>query len=391
MRRPRLIVLQPTPYCNIQCTYCYLGNRDDRRLMSNAVIEAIREKIFANLDADASPTVVWHAGEPTTAPISWYEHAYERLRDVTPSGTSFAMQSNGIAIDEKWIELFRRTNTSVSLSIDGPQHFHDLRRRTRNNKPTWQLAVGALRRLQNAGFEPNVICVLHPDGLTRPDAYYEFCRDHSITQISFSIDELEGANRASSFSARDYKRDVTQFLASILEQAYAEGYPLHVREVERIAAVLTGSAVSNNEQIEPWDTIVVGADGSVSTFSPEFMEVRSSEYRNFVFGNILDGNLWDFDATLLLKHTAQAIVSGVDACRSGCSYFAVCGGGAPVNKMTENGRLESAETVFCRLSVQSAADALAVFIKRRGGRPHSVAYPNAEIAQIQFTTGDIQA
>jgi uncharacterized protein len=382
MRRPRLIVLQPTPYCNIRCTYCYLGNRDDRRLMSNAVIEAIREKIFANLDADSSPTIVWHAGEPTTAPISWYQHAYQRLRDVTPSGASFAMQSNGIAIDENWIELFRRTNTSVSLSIDGPQHIHDRRRKTRNNKPTWELAVAALRRLQNAGFEPNVICVLHPDGLTRPGAYYEFCRDHSITQISFSIDELEGANRASSFSARDYKQDVTDFLAAILERAFAEGYPLHVREVERIAAVLTGSAVSKSEQIEPWDTIVVGADGSVSTFSPELIEVSSPKYRNFIFGNILEGSLEDFDATLLVKQTAHAIVAGVDACRSGCRYFAVCGGGAPVNKMTENGRLDSAETVFCRLSIQSAADALAVFIRRRDGRPHGAAYSNAEIARV---------
>ena len=389
MRQPRLIVLQPSPYCNIRCTYCYLGNRDDRRLMSDAVIEAICQKIFANLDANASPTVVWHAGEPTTAPISWYDHAYERLRDVTPAATSFAMQSNGIAIDENWIELFRRTNTSVSLSIDGPQHFHDRRRRTRNNKPTWQLAVGALRRLQNAGFEPNVICVLHPDGLTKPDAYYEFCRDHSIMQISFSIDELEGANRTSSFSARDYKQDVTDFLATILARAYDEGYPLHVREVERIATVLTGRAASQNEQIEPWDTIVVGADGSVSTFSPEFMEVSSSEYRNFIFGNILEGGLQEFDATPLLQQTAQAIVSGVNACRSDCRYFDVCGGGAPVNKMTENGRLDSAETVFCRLSVQAAADALAAFIKSRGGRPQGGLHPGPKIAQSQFTTGGL--
>jgi uncharacterized protein len=381
MRRPRLIVLQPTPYCNIRCSYCYLGSRDDGRLMTNAVIEAIREKIFSNLDADASPTVVWHAGEPTTAPISWYEHAYERLRDVTPSATSFAMQSNGIAIDERWIDLFRRTNTSVSLSIDGPQHFHDLRRRTRNDKPTWQLAVGALRRLQDAGFDPNVICVLHPDGLARPEAYYEFCRDHSVTQISFSIDELEGANHTSSFSARDYKQDVTAFLVAILEQAYAEGYPLHVREVERIATILTGSAASQNEQIEPWDTIVVAADGRVSTFSPELMEVSAPEYRNFVFGNVLERSLQDFDATPFLISAARKIKSGVDACRSGCRYFAVCGGGAPVNKMSENGSFESAETAFCRLSVQSAADALAVFIKRRGERQYGMISSNAEIAQ----------
>src|ERR1700754_4409748 len=382
MRRPRLIVLQPTPYCNIRCTYCYLGNRDDRRLMSDAVIEAVRDKIFATLAPDAAPTIVWHAGEPTTAPISWYEHAYERLCDVTPPGAGFAMQTNGIAIDENWIDLFRRTDTSVSLSIDGPQRFHDMRRRTRNDRPTWHLAVGALRRLQKPGYEPNVICVLHPDGLTRADEYYEFCRDHSITQISFSIDELEGANRVSSFSARDYKQDVTDFLVAVLECAYAEGYPLHVREVERIATVLTGRAASHNEQIQPWDTIVVAADGSVSTFSPELMEVPAAEYRNFAFGNILEGCLADFDATAALRRTAQAIVSGVDACRSSCSYFAVCGGGAPVNKMSENGRLDSAETVFCRLSVQAAADALAVFIKRRGGRPHGAALPDVGLARV---------
>jgi uncharacterized protein len=389
MRRPRLIVLQPTPYCNIRCSYCYLGNRDDRRLMSDGVIEAVREKIFANLDADASPTVVWHAGEPTAAPISWYEHAYERLRDVTPAAASFAMQSNGIAIDENWIELFRRTNTSISLSIDGPQQFHDRRRRTRNDKPTWQLAVGALRRLQDAGFEPNVICVLHPDGLTRPDAYYEFCRNHSVTQVSFSIDEFEGANRASSFSGRDYKQDVTDFLVAILERAYAEGYPLHIREVERIAAILTASAAPQNEQIEAWDTIVVGADGSVSTFSPEFMEVSAPEYGNFVFGNILEGSFRDFDVTPPLKKAAHAIVSGVDACRSGCSYFAVCGGGAPVNKISENGRLDSTETNFCRLSVQSAADALAAFIRQRDGSPRGAVRQNSKIAESQFATKGI--
>ncbi len=66
-----------------------------------------------------APIVVWHAGEPTAAPIQWYEHAYDRLLDVAPARTGFAMQSNGIAIDDRWIDLFRRTNTNVSLSIDG--------------------------------------------------------------------------------------------------------------------------------------------------------------------------------------------------------------------------------------------------------------------------------
>jgi uncharacterized protein len=93
------------------------------------------------------------------------------------------MQSNGIAINNGWIDLFRRTNTNVSLSIDGPQRFHDARRRTRNGKPTWELAMRALTRLQDAGFDPSVITVLHPDGLECPEDYYAFYRDHGITQI----------------------------------------------------------------------------------------------------------------------------------------------------------------------------------------------------------------
>src|SRR5262249_30789838 len=169
MIEPRLIILQPTPYCNINCSYCYLGRRDDRRLMSEDVIEAVREKLFRRLSADSRPSIVWHAGEPTAAPIRWYEHAYDRLTDVTPRRASFAMQSNGIALDDRWIDLFRRTNTNVSLSIDGPQRFHDRRRRTRNDKPTWSLAMRGLKRMQDAGFDPRVITVLHPAGLDFAD------------------------------------------------------------------------------------------------------------------------------------------------------------------------------------------------------------------------------
>jgi uncharacterized protein len=372
MIEPRLIILQPTPYCNINCAYCYLGHRDDRRLMSKDVIEAVREKIFGRLSADAAPSVVWHAGEPTAAPLAWYAHAYGRLAAVAPARTSFAVQSNGIAIDAKWIDLFRRTNTNVSLSIDGPQRFHDARRRTRNGKPTWSLAMRGLRRLQNAGLAPTVITVLHPDGLDSPREYYHFYRDNGLTEISFSIDELEGANRRSSFGGRDHKADIAGFLVALMEQAYRDGYPLCIREVERIAQIMAGTSPAGNEQVEPWAAIVVAADGKVSTFSPEFMEVGAPAYGDFAFGNILDGEIEGFADGEIFKRTAREISAGLAACRASCRYFAVCGGGSPVNKFCENGDLASAETEFCRLTTQAAADALLAFLAARRQAPGSL-------------------
>jgi uncharacterized protein len=373
MIEPRLIILQPTPYCNINCTYCYLGHRDDRRTMSDDVVAAVGDKVLRRLAPDSAPAVVWHAGEPTAVPIAWYERAYASLEPACPPRTSFAMQSNGIAIDARWIDLFRRTNTNVSLSIDGPARFHDARRRTRNGKPTWSLAMRGLERLQEAGFDPRVISVLHPDGLDCVEDYYRFYRDHGVTQVSFSIDELEGANRASSFRGRDYKPLITRFLVEMMERAYRDGYPLHIREVERIALSLVGVEMAGNEQVEPWAAIVVAVDGKVSTFSPEFMEATAPAYGDFVFGNILDGGLDDFSRTDAFGRASRDVAAGIAACKASCRYFAVCGGGSPVNKFCERGDLGVTETEFCRLTTQSAADALTAFLARRRASSSTVA------------------
>lgn len=333
--------------------------------MSKEVIEALRTKIFSRLSEKSAPVVVWHAGEPTTVPIEWYEHAYERFLTVAPVRTNFAIQTNGIAINSGWIDLFRRTHTNVSLSIDGPQRFHDARRRTRNDKPTWLLATKALNQLQNAGFDPSVITVLNPNGLDCPQEYYDFYREYGVTQVSFSIDELEGANKASSFTGHNFKTAITAFLVALLEQAYCDKYPLHIREVERIAQKLAGIEMAENEQVEPWAAIVVAADGRVSTFSPEFMEVIAPTYGDFIFGNILDGDLEQFAETPSFKRASSDISLGVAKCAASCRYFAVCGGGSPVNKFCEKGDVRDTETDFCQLTTQASADAFLTFLSTR--------------------------
>ena len=362
MFNPRLIVLQPTAFCNIDCTYCYLTNRDDRRLMSSEVLDAVCAKIMSRLDPNSTATLVWHAGEPTAAPIGWYEDAYPRLSSCTPPSVTFAMQSNGIAIDERWIDLFRRTGTQVSISLDGPQRFHDARRLTRNGRPTWKLALRGLKRLQEAGYAPSVITVLHPQGLDSDREYYEFYRDNDITDVSFSIDEMEGHNTTSSFDSVAYKPLIASFIARIMRAAYRDQFPLHIREVERIAHILTGQVALANEQVEPWASIVVAADGKVSTYSPEFMEVTAPDYDNFVFGNVLDEDIDDFANNPAFQRATAEIEIGVAACKLQCRYFAVCGGGAPVNKYCESHLLSSTETDFCRFSVQASADALRSFL-----------------------------
>jgi uncharacterized protein len=361
MWRPVLIVLQPTPFCNISCDYCYLRSRNDRSIMSVEVVGAIRDNIFPRISPDATPVIIWHAGEPTVVPVSWYWRTYSELRRAAPQDANFSLQSNGVSLSREWLSFLKETETQVGLSIDGPQMFHDMRRKTRNGKGTWALVMRTLFDLQAAHIHPNVVTVLHPLSLQAADEYFEFYRDNGITHVSFSIDEAEGCNLASSFGA-DQRDMIAEFLFNLLKRAYVEQYPLHIKEVERIASVLAGGEL-NNEQVDAWQVVVVAANGDVTTFSPEFMEVRSKAHNNFNFGNILKDDFEQLFESSLIAMTQAQVRRGVESCKVKCQYFAVCGGGAPSNKMQENGSLESAETAFCRLSVQPAADAFRKFLQ----------------------------
>jgi uncharacterized protein len=113
-----------------------------------------------------------------------------------------------------------------------------------------------------------------------------------------------------------------------------------------------------------------------TAFSPEFMEVRAPEYDDFVVGNILDNDLEDLALTDNFQRINDHVARGVSACKAGCLYFGVCGGGSPVNKYCEQGNLGGTETEFCRLSTQAAADALNSFLttKLDGRVPESSSF-----------------
>jgi uncharacterized protein len=80
-----LVVLQASPFCDINCDYCYLPNRTLSRRMSMQVLECAIEKTYASELVRGELTIIWHAGEPLAVPISWYEEA---LTDHLTRGTN---------------------------------------------------------------------------------------------------------------------------------------------------------------------------------------------------------------------------------------------------------------------------------------------------------------
>jgi uncharacterized protein len=127
----QLIVLQPTPFCNIDCKYCYLPHRRNTQQMSLQTAHNIFSKAVAAPFKGVALDFVWHAGEPLTVPIDFYKRVFDdamqlSLRSVKPIRQHF--QTNAILLNSSWIELIRNYDVGVGLSIDGPRHIHDQNR-----------------------------------------------------------------------------------------------------------------------------------------------------------------------------------------------------------------------------------------------------------------------
>ena len=96
------------------------------------------------------------------AGLAFFEHFVAAVQKKKPAGvqTSYAIQTNGTLLDERWAGFFRKNSFLVGLSIDGDRALHDENRVDVQGRGTYARAVSALELLQRAGVDVNLLCVV---------------------------------------------------------------------------------------------------------------------------------------------------------------------------------------------------------------------------------------
>jgi uncharacterized protein len=84
--------------------------------------------------------------------------------------------------------------------------------------------------------------------------------------------------------------------------------------------------------------------------------LKNSDYADFILGNIRTDSLEEMHSGPTMQAMSRDIAAGVAACREHCEYFSVCGGGAPINKLAENGSFTGTRTSFCSLTQMVPVD-----------------------------------
>jgi len=360
----RLLVLQPTPFCNIDCSYCYLPQRDDRSRMDLATVRLAARRLREDGLLAAELAVVWHAGEPLVLPPAYYEAAFAALAEELPGvAVRQAVQTNATLIDDAWCEFFLRHRVSLGVSVDGPAELHDRYRRTRAGRGTHARVLRGIERLRAHGVPFHAIAVVGAATLAAPDAFYDWFAAQGITELGCNFDEAEGPHRHSSLAGVEAAHG--EFIARLLERS--RGGPVTVRELAAAWHALREPlplwqwkhhAWPENTQVQPLALVTVAHDGGFCTFSPELLGQSAAGWGGFVLGNVHRGGYLQALQGAAFARQWQGIRRGIEACAARCAYFGVCGGGAPVNKFYEHGDFAATETLYCRSMVQRPFDAV---------------------------------
>ena len=359
----RLLVVQPTPYCNLDCDYCYLPDRGDRSQLSLELLEAAVERVLDSPYFEGQFTLLWHAGEPLMAPIAFYDQASARLRQLLeqrglPAGTIVqSLQTNATVINGAWCDCFERNDIHVGVSMDGPAFLHDAHRVTRTGLATHGAVMRGIDWLLRRQIAFQVICVLTADALDHADGLFDFFLEHGITDLGFNMEETEGENAASSLEAPCAEQRYRAFLERFWQRCMEQPGRLRLREFDGIVSLACSNArMAQTDMNAPFAIVNVDARGNVSTFDPELLSVPTAEYGDFAFGHVLHDSLEAIAATDKLQRVLQEIRSGVERCRQECEYFGLCGGGAGSNKYWEHRSFDCTETQACLYRIKLVAD-----------------------------------
>jgi uncharacterized protein len=358
-----LVVIQSTSFCNLNCDYCYLPDRQTKNQLSLDLIPTIMKTVLESPFIGGDFTILWHAGEPLALPVSFYDQATYLIREAEekyktqPIQIFQSLQTNATLINQAWCDCFLRNGIYVGVSLDGPAFLHDIHRQTYRGLGTHAATMRGISLLQKNQIPFNVIAVLTEDSLDYPEEIFNFFLENGITEVGFNMEEAEGVHQSSTLNQPGIESRYRAFIQRFWELTVKTKGVFRLREFETMCTLAYG-----NFRLESTDMnkafVIVNFDyqGNFSTFDPELLAVKIEPYGDLILGNVLRDTFVSVCDGEKFRQIYQDMSAGVELCRQNCDYFGLCGGGAGSNKYWENGTFNSSETKACRYRIQAIAD-----------------------------------
>jgi uncharacterized protein len=339
----RTLVLNVANECNLGCSYCFAAQGDynsPRRLMSEETARQSVDFLLANSGDHESVTLVFFGGEPlmNLGLIKKLVVYATEAGQKAGKRVEFSMTTNATYLTPEVIQFINDQRIGVSVSIDGPKKYHDLRRFYKGGVGSYDIIEPRVRALlKSHTTRPVAARATLTHGVTAVQECFWHLRELGFHEVGFapvtSADRQDYALTSEELWA--VLEEFKQLSELYVEKAIRNEY-LGFSNLSNVLAELHAGIVKAYPCGAGLGLLGVGADGDLY-LCHRFLE--SAEHR---MGSVQQGLDVQKQAEFLQRaHLAQKAPCQV------CWVRHVCSGGCHHESHTRYGDLYHGNPHYC--------------------------------------------
>lgn len=215
------ILIKPASgQCNIACTYCFYIEETKTRqienygMMSLETAHKLIDECFFITHKSASISFNFQGGEPTLRGLDFFESFVDYVNfNKQDRKINYSIQTNGLKINQKWVDFFKSNEFLIGLSIDGYRSNHNHFRNL-----TYDYVLKSYKLLVEKDINVNVLTVLTNELSLNPEKYYEWLIKNEIDNVQL-IPDLSGlkSRNFSNFYKKLFKLSRNEIKISLFE------------------------------------------------------------------------------------------------------------------------------------------------------------------------------
>jgi uncharacterized protein len=289
-------------------------------------IENLEKLVVEALDtAEGYCSFGFQGGEPTLRGLDFYKTLVELVKKHNRKGLriNYAIQTNGIKIDEDWAAFLAENKFLVGLSLDGPEEIHNLNRMKQNDDASFNDVIKAARIMTKHKVDFNILCVVTGRAAKSIEKIYNFFKRQDFRYLQFipCLEPIEIERGTTNYNLG--VKEFGEYLVRLFDLWYTDfvkGNYISIRHIDNFVRIFMGEppelcSMSGHCTIQ----YVVEGDGGV--YPCDFYVF--DEWR---LGTIGEKTL----AEMRTSELAQTFLSEShilpDKCRS-CKYLQLCRNG----------------------------------------------------------------
>lgn len=340
---PRQLIFKLLSKCNIACVYCYQETLNEGNWKSKFKVmppEVFEKCLSAAIELQNGRRldiyINLHGGEPLMVGINTflqYLTICNKMQQQYGIKIHISTQTNGLLLDENWLDLLKKYNVKIGVSLDGPPEYNDRYRIYANGKGTAHIIEEKIKLIQNKGLKVNTITVANAEFSGRKVLKYFSSIGVNSTHVLLPAENHETLKCRS-------KPFYGNYLISMFDEWLSGENNVEISDFENVIKSISGFEYDSwilNAKPSAW--ICFLPDGSVEKGDPYGI----CDSGQFSYTSVRTAIIKAMKTEAFRNHISPPGIA--EECNS-CEFHSSCGAGYPSFRFSKDNGYND-KSVFC--------------------------------------------